>query len=258
MLHHTITTKKQITVLLLHGYGEDSRMWEYFMRGLKDTYQILRIDLPGFGKSKIEGSVSIPDMAEGIKAVLDKLKIKQLIFIGHSMGGYVGLEFAKKYPELLLGLSLFHSHPFADTAEMKKARVISAKLAESSDQAAYVRRLFSILFPKGYNNDKLIEKMVRRAAQYPLKGLTNGQLAMRQRADNSTVLAQLNCPVQFIIGTEDKAVPEEAKLEQVHLAATADIHILQGFGHMGMFEDSRRTKKIVRSFIEFCEYYVGK
>jgi pimeloyl-ACP methyl ester carboxylesterase len=258
MLHHTITAKKQTTVLLLHGYGEDSRMWEYFMRGLSDRYQILRIDLPGFGKSRIEDAVSIADMAAGVKEVIDKLKIKQFIFIGHSMGGYVGLEFAKKYPELLLGLSLFHSHPFADTAEMKKARVISAKLAESSDQAAYVRRLFGVLFPEGYKNDKLIEKMVRRAAKYPLKGLTNGQLAMGQRTDNSAVLTQLDCPVQYIIGTEDKAVPEKARREQVHLAQTADIHILEGFGHMGMFEDSRRTKKIVSSFIDFCEYYNNK
>lgn len=258
MLHHTITAKKQTTVLLLHGYGEDSRMWEYFMRGLSDKYQILRIDLPGFGKSKIEGSVSIADMAEGVKAVLDKLEINQLVFIGHSMGGYVGLEFAKHYPEMLLGLSLFHSQPFADTKEMKKARLISAKMVETSDQAAYVRRLFSILFPEGYNNDKLIEKMVRRASKYPTAGLANGQRAMGLRADNSEVLAQLDCPVQYIIGTEDKAISEKARREQVHLAATADIHILQGFGHMGMFEDSRKTKKIVASFIDFCEYYLSK
>lgn len=258
MLHHTITAKKQTTILLLHGYGEDSRMWEYFMRGLSDKYQILRIDLPGFGKSKIDGSVSIADMAEAVKAVLDKLKISQLVFIGHSMGGYVGLEFAKKYPEILLGLSLFHSQSFADTAEMKKARLISAKLVETGDQAAYVRRLFSILFPEGYKNDKLIEKMVRRALEYPVAGLANGQRAMGQRADNSSVLTQLNCPVQFIVGTEDKAVSEKARREQVHLAPMADIHILQGFGHMGMFEDSRRTRKIVASFVEFCEYYVRK
>jgi len=258
MLHHTISAKKQTTVLLLHGYGEDSRMWEYFMRGLSDKYQILRIDLPGFGKSKIEGSVSIADMAEDVKIVLDKLQIKKLIFIGHSMGGYVGLEFAKKYPKMLLGFSLFHSHPFADTEEMKKARLISAKMVETSDQTAYVRRLFSILFPEGYENDNLLEKMVRRSSKYPVEGLSNGQRAMRQRVDNSEVLKQLDCPVQYIIGTADKAIPEKARREQVYLAATADIHILQGFGHMGMFEDSRRTKKIVRSFIEFCEYYVGK
>jgi len=233
-------------------------MWEYFMRGLSDKYQILRIDLPGFGKSKIEGSVSISEMAEGVKVVLDKLKIKKLVFIGHSMGGYVGLEFAKKYPEMLLGLSLFHSHPFADTAEMKKARLISAKTVETSDQAAYVRRLFGILFPEGYKNDSLLNKMVDRASKYPVTGLANGQRAMGQRADNSEVLRQLNCPVQYIIGTEDKAVPEKARREQVHLAATADIHILKGFGHMGMFEDSRKTKKIVSKFIAFCEYYVSK
>lgn len=228
------------------------------MRGLTNKFQVLRIDLPGFGKSKIDAPVSIAEMADGVKEVVDALKVEKLVLVGHSMGGYVGLEFAKKYPENLIGLSLFHTHPFADTEEMKKARLVSAKLVEGGDVAAYVRRLYKILFGEDFKNEKLREKLINRAAEYSDIALANGQRAMGERPDNSSVLENIDCPVQFIIGTEDKAVSDKFSREQTHLPQVADIHILQGIGHMGMFEDSKTTTRIVKDFLHFCEEFAQK
>lgn len=253
MLHYTLTAPRPTVVLLLHGYGEDSRMWQYFSRGLLKDFQILRADLPGFGKSPLTEATSIADMARAIKEILDTEGIEKLIFVGHSMGGYVATEFAKQFPQMLQGLCLFHSHPFADTRETVKKRTKSAAFISDKTKAIYTQQLFDTIFPAAFPDRKLKEKLAARAAAFPTQGLINGQLAMRDRADNADVLRGLNCPVQFIIGSEDSAVSTEFNRAQTHLPDTADIQIFPHMGHMGMFENPSETKRVMKAFLHFCK-----
>ena len=81
--------------------------------------------LPGSGKSGIpEGKISIEDYADIIKGIADEELIDQNEFtlIGHSMGGYITLAFAEKYPELLNAFGLFHSTAYADDDAKKEIR----------------------------------------------------------------------------------------------------------------------------------------
>ena len=79
--------------------------------------------MPGHGRSGIIDNIHTMDlMAESINHLLNELKIKKCVIIGHSMGGYVTLAFLEKFKEKLLGFSLFHSVPFGDTDEKKKDR----------------------------------------------------------------------------------------------------------------------------------------
>ncbi len=256
-MHYQLTEAKETTLLFIHGFCEDSRMWQYFLRGWKEDYQLLRVDLPGFGKSELNGETSLAEMARSVEKILRQEKIDKVIIIGHSMGGYVSLAFAELFPGYLRGLCLFHSHPFADSEENKKLRTRSAELVERGGQKVYVRGLFQKIFPEDFGNKKLVEKMIDRASAYPAAGIANGQRAMRDRPDRSKVLRDANFPVQFIIGTEDSAVPLEQSLQMSHLPATADIQILAGIGHMGMFENGGLTRKILREFTEFCESFAG-
>lgn len=253
MLHYTLTEKRELTLVYIHGFCEDSRMWQYFIRGQKEKYQILRVDLPGFGKSPAAGAGSLADSAKAVEKILRKEKIEKIILIGHSMGGYVALAFAELFPDYLRGLCLFHSHPFADSEESKELRTRSAALVETGGQSAYVSGLFRKIFPKDFPNKKLIEKMIRRANKYPAAGIAAGQRAMRDRPDRQKVLRKADFPIQMIIGTEDTAVPLAQSLQMTHLPATADIQILPGIGHMGMFEDGKQTKKLLNNFVAFCE-----
>jgi pimeloyl-ACP methyl ester carboxylesterase len=62
------------------------------------------------------------DYADCIHALLRHENISSCIMLGHSMGGYITLAFAEKYPLLLTGLGLIHSTAFADSEEKKKNR----------------------------------------------------------------------------------------------------------------------------------------
>ena len=91
-------------VVLLHGFTESQKIWKNFAKKLSAKYRVITIDLPGHGKSESPGAVhSMELMANVVFAVLKKLKAGKCMMIGHSMGGYVTLAFAEKYPKKLKG-----------------------------------------------------------------------------------------------------------------------------------------------------------
>lgn len=242
-------------VMLVHGFCEDSNIWEEFRADLlEENYRVIRIDLPGFGRSEVLPSVSIEQMAEAVHAVLMKLKANEIIFIGHSMGGYVGLAFARLYPKMLRGLGLFHSHPYADSEEKKENRRKSVEFIKRQGHALFVKQLIPSLFNEKFANSNafLLEKLTYRAAKGKSAGIIAAQEAMIEREDETKVLSEIEVPVLFIIGEEDQAVPPES-IEQIHLPQAASIHILEKVGHMGLFEASKKTQLIVRQFLAFCE-----
>jgi pimeloyl-ACP methyl ester carboxylesterase len=171
------------------------------------------------------------------------------------MGGYVSLAFAERFPERLIGLGMFHSQAMADSDEKKINRQKSIDFIRRQGSALYVKQTIPGLFAPNFINSNtfLIEKLSFRASQYAPEGIVAALAAMKNRPDRSDVLAQLHCPVLFIIGKLDGAIPWENSMAQTHLPGRADIHILDKVGHMGMFEAVKQTQSIVRQFVQFCQ-----
>lgn len=105
-------------VLLVHGFGEDGSIWDRQFEALKG-FRLIVPDLPGSGRSQLVPDMSMEGLASVLYRLLKHLNIGRIAVIGHSMGGYVALAFAEKFPELLSGLGLFHSTAYADTEEKK-------------------------------------------------------------------------------------------------------------------------------------------
>ncbi|HMQ46198.1 MAG TPA: alpha/beta hydrolase [Saprospiraceae bacterium] len=249
------TKGKGEVILLLHGFCEDSGIWEEFQTEiLEEGHRVVRIDLPGFGQSAAINPISIEEMADLVKALMDHLQIAQFIFIGHSMGGYIALAFAQKYPSYLKGLGLFHSQPYADSEEKKANRKKSIEFIQRQGTILFVKQLIPNLFAEAFvkSNSFLLDKLVYRATQYPAEGIMAAQQAMIDRVDHSETLARVNCPVLFIVGKEDKAIPSENSMEQLHLPQDASIHVLEKVGHMGMFEAKRSCQTAIKNFAAYC------
>ena len=121
-------------MVLLHGFGEYSSVWKYQTAFLKDHFRLVIPDIPGSGRSELlTGSqIYIDDYTEAVKAILDNEQISSCVLLGHSMGGYVSLAFAEKYPQYLLSFGLLHSSAFADADEKKQARLKSIKFIKAS------------------------------------------------------------------------------------------------------------------------------
>lgn len=240
-------------VVLLHGFCEDSAIWEGYAQGLPDC-RLIRIDLPGFGASQYLPGASISDMAEAVHGIVVSLVSTPVILIGHSMGGYVSLAFAERYPYLLRGLGLFHSHPFADLEEKKAGRNKSIAFIDQHGHVPFVRQLIPGLFSPDYvaQHPNRVNYLIDRAGGYGAEAITTALAAMRDRPDRSHVLQGLNVPVLFIIGLLDSAIPHSQSMEQTYLPAVADIQLLDEVAHMGMWEAPEKSLRIIRNFIAFC------
>ncbi len=242
------------TLVLLHGLCEDSTIWDEFIKNLSD-YRIIRPDLSGFGESELLPEHSIELMADSIKAILDDLKITDCVMVGHSLGGYVTMIFAKKYPSVLTGLGLFHSHPFADSEDKKEERRKSIEFIKRNGHVIYVKQLVPKLFAELFatSNEFLINGLIHKAARYSPLTIIGAQEAMLNRLDCSDVLKNLECPALLIIGKQDKTVPYSISLEMLPLATTSEILILPKVAHMGIFTARDRIVKTLKHFMELCQ-----
>jgi pimeloyl-ACP methyl ester carboxylesterase len=246
---------KGTPIVLLHGLCEDASVWDDFLSAFAERH-IIRIDLPGFGQSALYGNGSLRAMSEAINKVLQKEQVKKSVMIGHSMGGYVALEYAKKHgTEKLAGLGLFHSHPYEDTQERKDVRKKTIAHIDNYGTGTYIKQLFQSLTTPAFNeaNAELIQTMTDKALKINATSVANAIEAIRTRKDNSEMLKELACPVLFIVGEEDQISPKKMSLQQLSLPMTADIHILPNVAHLGMIEATEITQTIVKRFVTHCE-----
>ncbi|MDX2047373.1 MAG: alpha/beta hydrolase, partial [Chitinophagaceae bacterium] len=96
-----------------------------------------------------------------------------------------------------------------------------------------------------------INALVEAAQQFTDASLIEYYTAMMQRPDRKAVLQQFVKPVLFIAGEEDKTVNLQDILSQAHIPAVADIHVLEGLGHMGMREEKDKANAILLNYLEF-------
>lgn len=241
-------------LILLHGFCEDSTMWADFVPLLSKKYTILTIDLSGFGESDLLKENSMLTMADSVNAVLEHLKIEKTVFIGHSMGGYVGLAFAEKYSSKLLGLGLFHSHPYSDSKEKITNRKKTIRFIERHGiapfAASFVRNLFASSFVK--NNSPFVENLIHKTSMHHSDAVIAASHAMINRPSRAEVLTNLSCPALFIVGKQDNAISLDNSLTQLALPQISSVHIFEQVGHMGMFEAPVETLEIIADFMDYC------
>lgn len=242
-----------LPVMLVHGFTEDRSIWDPLLSAIGEKYKWILPDLPGSGNSIYNDALPrLTDFAELLNAILVQEQIMQLVLIGHSMGGYISLAFAEKYPDKIKGLGLFHSSSYEDSAEKKEAREKNVRFIQNNSAALFTKQAIPGLFSEDFKteNPAEIQKLVDRYANFTKDSLVQYLEAMRNRPDTTTVLRTMTKPVLFIMGEEDKAVPMEIALEQCHLPQISYIHILTHTAHMGMIERTILCKSIVDQFLQ--------
>ncbi|MBW8685442.1 alpha/beta fold hydrolase [Chitinophaga rhizophila] len=244
-------------VLLIHGFSENNHIWDHQLAALREQFNVIVPDLPGTGSTPITTPLSIESMAEYVYGLLQSAGISRATVIGHSMGGYIALALAEKYPSLLQGLGLFHSTATADTEEKKEARRKSINMIEKYGNEAFVKQTMPNMFSPAYKKQhpEQIESYIQMCLQCPQATQIAYYEAMIQRPDRTAVLSSVSIPVLFVIGKDDTAVPMQNVLPQVSLPRISSIHIFEDTGHMGMWEIPAASQQLLEQFILFCQHY---
>ena len=238
---------KGTPLMLVHGFPLDSSSWNEIIPFLKDHFDLILPDLRGFGKSTtVESPYTLSDMADDLADLLDHLGLERTALAGHSMGGYISLAFAKKYPQRVSGLGLVASQAAADAPEGRERRYKTA--ADVAEKGVGV--VVEAMTPK-LSADVRVQEFVRGVIERQSKQAVIGALkAMAVREDLLQILSASNFPLVLIHGDTDQLIPLERAKEIKSANPSARLLELKGAGHMPMMEFARQTADGLMFFAE--------
>jgi pimeloyl-ACP methyl ester carboxylesterase len=235
-------------VVLMHGFGEDGTIWQNQIALLSKNNTLIIPDLPGSGSSELIPDMSIEGMADCIKELLSSQNLQGATMLGHSMGGYITLAFAEKYPSLVTAFGLVHSSAYADSDEKKETRRKAITFIKTNGAYEFLKTAIPGLFYQPENN-KACNNLIEAGKNFTPEVLIAYYTAMINRPDRTNILKTCNKPVLFIMGVFDKAVPFEHSLAQCHLPHQSHVHILRNSAHMGMWEEGDKVGKALNDFL---------
>ncbi len=237
-------------LILLHGLCEDHTVWTRILPELEPLGRIYSVDLPGFGASALPPEPEMAWYARAPLSVMSAEGVDRAVLVGHSMGGYAALQCAAQHGSSLAGLVLVHSHPFPDAPQRREDRLRSLEILEAGRQELYVRQLFGNLFAPRFAQTQpdVVETCVCMGLQQPTQGIMAAIRAIMNRGDHVGTLCHCSCPVLAILGDEDRLVPLEEMRRAMKGAPKGETCVLEGVGHMGMWEAPTLLSQHLKTF----------
>lgn len=252
-LHVCDSEKGDRCVVLLHGYLESLLVWEEFIPLLYKKVRVVTLDLPGHGISVVQGDTHTMEfLADTVAAGVRALGITRCTVVGHSMGGYVALALCERHPELLDGLVLLSSTPYADSPEKAENRRREIALVQAGRKELLSRVAPAAGFAEE-NRARMadeIEDLTEQVFVTEDEGIVALLNGMITRKDRSEVLRTTKVPVLFILGRKDNYIPVETAEKMVAEHPEARVAWLENSGHMGFLEEPEATAAALLDFVE--------
>lgn len=230
-------------LFLIHGYPLDHSIWNATAHFLQNDFEIFQPDVRGFGQSTpLDAPYTIADLADDLAHLLDALQIEKAYIAGHSMGGYIALAFANKYPSRVRGLALVASQAAADSEERKRGRYQTALQVEAQG----VECIAAEMADKLSENQKIRETLRPLIEKQGKSGVAGALKAMAEREDTTALFATIDFPVVLIHGAADQLIPLERAEEIERRFPRARLVKLPGVGHMPMLDAAEKTAAALR------------
>ena len=234
-------------VLLLHGYLESLEVWENFAKLLGKSFYTITLDLPGHSLSGThpDGVNTMSFMADVVSGVCAHLSINKVAVVGHSMGGYVALALAKKYPDLVQGLCLLHSTPNPDSEEKRVMRDREIALIGEGKRELIVAQSIPLMFAAD-NVSHLYEAIANLEANAEIadeEGTIACLRGMKAREDMNDFLKDFAKPLLFVFGKKDRHISFEVATALMEKFPQARTLVLENSGHAGFIEEEEAALK---------------
>jgi pimeloyl-ACP methyl ester carboxylesterase len=253
-LHYESSGSGGIPVVLVHGYGMSSAVWEKTLPLLPSGYRWLAVDLRGFGRSdKLEGGYRCQELAEDIAAFLDALGISKAVLIGHSFGGLVIQHFAARHPERVRALVL--SNTFAAALPPRGLTPAVEKRINGYGSADRNRKIFAAAVPRYFDASNVTAGDIERLVTI---GLQAGNPALREtlKANYTTPaipapqLAAVRAPVLILVSTHDPFGTFDQAVAMSDALSNSRIRIFTRCGHTPMWEKPLEFAGTVGDFLK--------
>lgn len=234
-------------VVFLHGFLESLEMWKS-LNLKRFLFQSILVDLPGHGKTALlTDEVSILAMAEEVETLLESLDLKNYSIIGHSMGGYIALELAKRNPNIDQVI-LLNSNFWEDSDKKKSDRNRVIEVVKKNKNR-FVSEAIPGLFAKPENHADFIQNLIHAAQEMSQEAVIYATSAMRDRPSSEFIAQKLGDKLKIIQGEKDQVIPMKEMLERTE-TMEAELIILSKVAHMSHVEEKGDLELILADFLK--------
>ncbi len=234
-------------VMFGNSLGTDFRVWDLMLPHLPGGLRIVRFDKRGHGLSDCPPApYAMDDLVGDTLAIVDALDLRDITFVGLSIGGMIGQGIAARRPDLLRALVLMDTAAKIGTPALWDDRIATVRskgLSAMSD--GIMQRWFSDAFRA---DAPRLAPWVNMLTRTPAEGYAGCSAAI-SGADLTETTKQITLPVMAIGGSEDGSTPPDV------VRATADLcgapfHLIEGAGHIPCVEAPEETAALIADFLE--------
>ena len=246
------------TVVFIHGVLNDHSVWILQSRYLANHgFNVLAVDLPGHCRSEGEAPSSVEEGADFIAALLDAAGVKKAALVGHSWGSLIALEAASRLNERVTHLVLVGT-----AAPMKVSQALLDASQSDPEKAIHMINVFSraTLAPPPsalgpgtwvWGASKALNRRVLRS-NAKVNVFHRGFKACDSYANAENAIAQVTCPVLFVLGAADQMTTAKAAQPLVERARAAgkQVQVVRvPVGHHQMTEAPDETLQALQAFV---------
>jgi pimeloyl-ACP methyl ester carboxylesterase len=229
------------TVLLLHAFPLDARMWNGIRPAVERAgFDVVAPDLPG------------PDLQLGFDAWARRvlgLVEGDFVPVGSSMGGYLSFELWRQASERVVAVALIGTRATPDSPEQREARDDSIRLLGEAGREPFWEELSLRMFADGV--DPAVVSAARALAlEQPITALVTAQETIRDRVESRPTLSTIDVPVLVVVGEEDRLTPPSDSEAMVAALPNARFSRIAGAGHLAALE---RPDVLAGLLVDFLE-----
>lgn len=239
-------------LVLIHGAGDNLGMWYHQVPVFSRSYRVITYDIRGFGKTENpEGKYSWSLLAEDAYQLMKAIGVKNAYFLGHSMGGRIGLEVALQHPDLVRALVMANSSAglTPPSPEFMERRRVTLELLDNGDTTRIAEMMTKGAFSRNFKSRNPAE--FERYMQVKLQN-ESAALARVVRLlgipEAPPDLGKVKCPLLIIAGESDLFMGiEEAK--RMREAIVGSRLVVLPTGHAAAIELPDRFNSAVLGFL---------
>ncbi|MBF6567595.1 MAG: alpha/beta fold hydrolase [Candidatus Binataceae bacterium] len=238
------------SIVLVHGIGLNGDGWINQVPLFAEKHRVVAVDLRGFGKSSkptAPGSYAIDNFANDIIALVEKLGIAPMHYVGTSLGGFIGQAVALRRPDLCRSLSLCHTASVTDIpAKVREVRLKTLRKKSMTQYAHLVCDQALAVHVRPAVHEWLCDIIAGNDREVYAQAFTEGL----QGFDVRQQVRSIRIPTLVLTGELDRVIPPEGGRETAALIPGARLVEIAGVGHISYLEQPHEFNDTVLGFID--------
>ncbi|MFK8066861.1 MAG: alpha/beta fold hydrolase [Gammaproteobacteria bacterium] len=240
-------------IVMIHGWGFDSGVFEAINNVFEKNYRTQRINLPGYGGERLLSKYSLAELARYV----DRDVLEPAIFIGWSMGGLVALELAKSNPDLVLSLTLIASTPCFvkkdNWLEAMDQKILEGFIIAYSKEPEITQDKFNYLTATGNKNSRSWIKELKSLSRSKVDPVALEQgLQILLKTDLRENIKELKTPALMIFGEKDSLIPVAVEKQIKSINPKIITEIIQNSGHIPFITETDQIVRLINEHVSRC------